>query len=133
MLTWAVAANCSLTHNSGVNCAVPGTNRAADVEKNTFRMPPRTTVDYRMSRSFNVTERAKMEFIAEAFNLFNHPNVTLINSGQFNVGSCTGNTATGNDLKCTLTDNTSFATPRAVDGGTNLRERQIQFAIRFSF
>jgi hypothetical protein len=124
--------NCANSHNSGINCAVPGLNRAADVEKNSFRMPARTTVDYRMSRSFNVTEKAKMEFIAEAFNLFNHPNVSGINRGQFTVGTCSGTTA-ANNLSCPLQAVSSFGTPSSVDGGTNLRERQIQFALRFSF
>jgi hypothetical protein len=73
-----------------------------------------------------------VEFISEAFNLFNHPNVSGMNSGQFNVGNCTGNVVT-NNLNCALTNNATFGTPSTVDGGTNLRERQIQFAVRFSF
>jgi len=125
---------CSGTHSGGINCAVPATNRPADVEKNTFRTSGRYTTDYRMSRTFDVTEKAHVEFIAEAFNLFNHPNVSGVNSSQysFNNASCTGSVAT-NNLSCPLTAVTTFGTPSTIDGGTNLRERQVQFAIRFSF
>ncbi len=128
----APAANCSSTHNSGINCAVPGTNRPADVEKNTFRSPGRYTTDYRMSRTFDLTERYKFEFIAEAFNLFNHPNVSGMNSGEFSLGTCTGNVAQ-NNLSCALTAQSNFNTPSTLDGGTNLAQRQIQFAIRLKF
>jgi hypothetical protein len=125
--------NCG-NNRTGINCASPGINRPADVEKNTFRSPVRQTVDYRMSRTFGITEGTKLEFIAEAFNLLNHPNVTGISSGQFNLGTCTGTNAAGN-LSCTLTNNASFGTPSSggIDNGTNQRERQIQFALRFTF
>jgi len=125
--------NCG-NNRTGINCSSPGINRPADVEKNTFRSPVRQTVDYRMSRTFGITEKTKMEFIAEAFNLLNHPNVTGISSGQFNLGTCTGTNAAGN-LSCTLTNNASFGTAASggIDNGTNQRERQMQFALRFTF
>lgn len=125
-------ANCDRSHSTGINCAAPGTNRPADVEKNTFRAPARYTTDYRMSRTFDMTERYKFEFIAEAFNLFNHPNVSGMNTSEFSVGTCSGNVA-NNNLNCTLTANSSFNTPSTVDGGTNLAQRQIQFGIRLKF
>ena len=130
----ANVANCASTHNSGINCAVPGfgDNRPPDVEKNSFRSPGRYTTDYRMSRTINTSERTNVEFIAEAFNLFNHPNVSGINNSEYGIGTCSGNVAT-NNLSCPLTALSSFGTPSSIDGGTNLRERQIQFAVRFSF
>lgn len=127
------AGNCLNTHSTGINCAAPGINRPANVEKNTFRAPARYTTDFRVSRLFHPTEKTGFEFIAEAFNLFNHPNVSGMNSGQYNVGTCTGATAPTNNLSCTLTNNATFGTPSSKDGGTNLRERQIQFALKFTF
>jgi hypothetical protein len=125
--------NCASTHSSGINCAVPGSNRVPDLQKNAFRFPARYTTDFRTSRRFAIRETMGLEFIAEAFNLFNHPNVSSMNTGQYNVGTtCTGGTATGN-LSCPLTDNATLGTPSAKDGGTNLKERQIQFALRFTF
>jgi len=129
-------ANCAGSHSSGINCAVPSPNRIPSVDKNSFRSPSRDIVDFRTSRKFVVREKWNVEFLAEAFNLFNHPNVSGMNTGQYNVGSCTGNTGApglvGN-LSCALTNNATFGTPSTIDGGTNLRERQIQFGLRFEF
>jgi len=94
-------------------------------------------VDYRMSRTFDVTERAKLEFIAEAFNLFNHPNVSSVTTTEFtlNSGACTVAASATTCPANAFTNNGTFATPAGggIDNGTNLRERQIQFAVRFKF
>jgi len=119
---------CHSTHTGGINCANPGINRPPDVEKNTFRTTARQTIDFRIGRGFRVTEGSKIEFMAEAFNLFNRSNVSGVNSGQYSLGTCTLATNT-----CALTANSSFGVPSTINGGTNLRERQIQFALRFSF
>ncbi|HUR37322.1 MAG TPA: TonB-dependent receptor [Terriglobales bacterium] len=130
-------ANCSSTHSAGINCASPGINRPADVQKNTYRTPTRQTVDFRVSRAFRITEGTGIEFLAEAFNLLNRSNVTSASAGQFNMGTCTGHSATtgGSNLSCTLTDNATFGQPASggINNGTNLRERQIQFGLRFKF
>jgi hypothetical protein len=118
----------------GINCASPGINRAPDEEKNLFTAPSRQTVDYRMSRAVRVTEGTKLEFIAEAFNLLNRSNVTGVSGTRYNMGSCTG-TNTAGTLSCALTSSASFGNPSSggINNGTNLRERQVQFALRFMF
>ncbi|MBI2682446.1 MAG: TonB-dependent receptor [Acidobacteriales bacterium] len=126
------AGNCAVSHSTGINCANPGVNRPANLEKNEFRAPSRDTVDFRISRNFRLSEKLGFEFIAEAFNLFNHPNVSSMNTLQYTLGTCTGSTA-ANTLNCNLNDVASFNTPLTRDGGTNLRERQIQFGVRFKF
>ena len=123
------------THSSGINCA-NGISRPPNVERNSFRAPGRYTTDYRLSRQFDVTEKAKVEFVAEAFNLFNHPNISSITGTQFLLSGCSGSsTATVQTSTCTLTPNSNFglASAGGIDNGTNLRERQIQFAIRVKF
>jgi hypothetical protein len=130
------SASCAGTHNSGVNCGVPGSNRLGNLPRNSFRSPSRDTVDYRLSREFAVKERTKVEFIAEAFNLFNHPNISSVTTTQYFLGTCSGATsATANTTACGLTANSNFglASAGGIDNGTNLRERQIQFAIRIKF
>jgi hypothetical protein len=134
------SAACAGSHSTGLNCASPGSasNRPGNVQRNNYRTSSRDTVDYRMSRQFDFTERAKLEFIAEAFNLFNHPNISSVATTQFNVGQCTGSAlaaGTPSTVSCPLTSNGVFGTPSGggIDNGTNLRERQIQFAVRFKF
>jgi hypothetical protein len=131
------SAACSGTHSTGLNCAAPGSNRPGNVPRNNYRSPARDTVDYRLSREFNVTEKARVEFLAEAFNLFNHPNISSVTTSQFSVGTCaaTPGGAFASNQTCSLTSNPAFATPSGggIDNGTNLRERQLQFAIRVKF
>ncbi|MCU1283967.1 MAG: TonB-dependent receptor plug [Acidobacteriales bacterium] len=130
------SASCAGSHSTGLNCASPGSNRPGNLPRNSYRTNGRYTTDLRLARSFNVTERANVEFITEAFNLFNHPNISSITGTQYSVGTCSGATnTTTNTTSCTLTSNAAFATPSGggIDNGTNLRERQIQFAIRVRF
>ncbi len=50
--------------------------RAPGTARNQFRLPAIYTVNPRLTRSVAITERAKLQLIAEAFNLFNHQNIT---------------------------------------------------------
>src|SRR5207248_11256705 len=50
--------------------------RAPGTSSNQFRLPAIYTVDPRITRNVNITERAKLQLIGEAFNLFNHQNTT---------------------------------------------------------
>jgi len=51
-------------------------DRAPDLGRNTFRTPKTVSFDPRVTREVNVTERVRLQFIFEAFNLFNRYNVT---------------------------------------------------------
>ena len=51
------------------------TDRAPDLGRNTFRIPATVSLDPRVTREVPVTERAKLQFIFEAFNIFNRYNV----------------------------------------------------------
>ena len=50
--------------------------RAPGTSRNQFRLPAIYTVDPRVSRDISFGERAKLQLIAEAFNIFNHQNIT---------------------------------------------------------
>jgi len=43
--------------------------------RNTFRSPSNVETDFGMMKAFDLQERIKLNFRAEAFNLFNHPNL----------------------------------------------------------
>jgi len=58
------------------------------VPRNFFKQPPIKYVDLRLSRRFAITEKAKIEVLAEAFNLFNHtqflnPDGNITNTSTF--------------------------------------------------
>jgi hypothetical protein len=56
------------------------TDRVDALGRNTYKGDRYAAIDLRLSREFNFTEGVKGEFLAEAFNLFNRPNVTLVNT-----------------------------------------------------
>jgi hypothetical protein len=82
----------------------------------------------RLSRRFNITEGARVEFLAEAFNLFNRTQVTLVNSTLYNFSTsgCPAGFA-----QC-LVENAPFGSITGADS-TLFRERQVQLAVRFEF
>lgn len=99
-----------------------GTARLAGVyPRNSWHMRGISNVDMRLSRKFKVTERQNVEFLAEAFNLFNREQYTQANNRLYSIGS--GNVATYD---------TTFGTYNQA-GATLYRERQVQFGVRYSF
>ena len=120
--TGFVSGNGPCTSGSGLGgiiCA-SGTNRAFFLPRNAFVQPRTVNVDFRISRRFGIREGMKLEVLAEAFNLFNHLNVTDVNTTMFTISGTT------------LNFSSTFGTARAA-GNTLLRERQVQFGVRFEF
>jgi hypothetical protein len=65
--------------------------------RNALRGPGYINVDMAFSKTTSITERVKLEFRAEFFNLFNHAN--FLNPGVVNEGDgVTFNAATGNNI-----------------------------------
>jgi hypothetical protein len=119
-------------------CATPGggqngsggTTRFVLAPRNGYRLPKIWNVDMRVSRRFRFTESTALEVLIEGFNLFNRTQVTGANAGLYN-GSTTAGSATA-PATGTLTFVSTFLQTNAA-GGTLFRERQVQWAVRFSF
>jgi hypothetical protein len=99
-----------------------GTTRMPITANNAFNLPNTYNVDFRVSRRVKLNEGMSLEFLSEAFNLFNHVNVTDVQTRMYSYS----NTAK------TLTYNSSFGAPSA-SGNTIFNARQIQWAVRFQF
>jgi hypothetical protein len=112
----------------GGNNGSGGSSRFAMLPRNFFKQPNIWFVDMRLSRRFSITEKTKVEFLAEAFNLFNRTQVTTVQANIYNY-STTG-CPTG-FAQC-LVANAPFGTTTGADS-TLFRERQIQLAARFEF
>ena len=111
------------TPGGGINGS-GGSSRFALVPRNFFKQPNIWYVDARLSRRFSLSERVKLEVLAEGFNVFNRTQVTLVNGTIYNQSGTT------------LTFNGAGTNPfRNVTGAdsTLFRERQVQFATRLEF
>ena len=64
----------------------PAAFQIGNAGRNVFRNPSFNEVDTTLSKSFRITERHKLQFRAEAYNLFNHPNFGLA-SGNLNLNT----------------------------------------------
>jgi hypothetical protein len=62
-----------------------GANRIPGIDRNVFQAPKTWVLDMRLSKRLVVKERYSLEFLAEAFNLANHQNVTSIGSTAYQV------------------------------------------------
>jgi hypothetical protein len=95
------------------------TDRVPGSTRNGFTTPSIYTLDGRVTKSFRIGERARLSFIAEAFNLFNRSNLASVNTAQYVLTS-------GAFTPPALS--TPFRGPR-----TFLGERQIQLAAKLVF
>jgi hypothetical protein len=101
-----------------------GSLRFALLPRNFFKQPKVWYFDMRVSRRFSITEKTKLELLAEGFNLFNRTQVTSVNNTIYTVQT-SGTTAN-------LVFNNAFGTVTGADGFF-FRERQVQLAVRFEF
>jgi hypothetical protein len=129
-----------------------GAFRIGDViGRNTFRFPGTWIQDLRLSKTIKVRENYSLELAADAFNLFNHVNVTTVTTLGYSAVS-TGTVATPNGpVACSaaapcLNFNTSGATPTTgtpftpqlgavTNGNSNFiySPRQLQLGVRIKF
>jgi hypothetical protein len=123
----AYSANISGFGPSSIGGGITGSGALGRIpilfERNAFRQPKIVNVDLRLSRRFRFTETMNLEFLAEAFNLFNRYQVTSVNTTLY--------TFSGSNLSFTP-NGPNFGVPSGT-GNSLYRERQIQFALRFQF
>jgi Carboxypeptidase regulatory-like domain/TonB dependent receptor len=98
------------------------------VGRNALRGPAYFQFDLSGMKNFAITERVTMQFRADIFNLFNHPNFTNPDGGictSISVFGCPTNANFGR-VGGTIAD----ADGTQIGGGTS---RQTQFSLRFTF
>lgn len=123
-----------VTGGTGV-LADGGTNRVPWLAPNSFQMPRNVNIDFRMQKQFAVWESWKLTLSGDAFNLFNHNNVTGVNTTMFTIcaagASCTplgGAKPAANSLVF----NPRFGVPTA-SSNSLIAQRQIQVGIKLDF
>ena len=112
-----------------------GDNRVPGVGRNTFRYPETWKADVRIGKRLPIGHERQLELMAESFNLFNHQNVSELETVGYTIepGSSNGALPTLNYLAGLKSGQTEFGTPLNINGTDFYRERQFQFGARIRF
>jgi outer membrane receptor protein involved in Fe transport len=105
-------------------------DRTPGLGRNTFRLPVSVSFDPRLAWNVPLTERVRLQFLAEAFNVLNHANITAVRTTEFgfSVSPLVCGIAT---TPCLVPQNaglSAFGTPTATSG-----PRIIQLSAKFVF
>ena len=103
--------------------------------RNTYRYPATWKADLRLGKSFDLGAMRKLELLVESFNLFNHQNVTELETTGYYLesGSQDGALLTLNFLTGLKANTTAFGQPLNVNATNFYRERQVQVGVRMRF
>jgi hypothetical protein len=118
-----------------------------NIGRNTFRYPATWKADLRLGKTFDLGQMRKLELMAETFNLFNHQNVTELETTGYYIQSGTPPSTPGaaatpptlnflTGLKTSSTTglpNPAFGQPLTINATDSYRERQVQVGLRLRF
>jgi hypothetical protein len=112
-----------------------GDNRVYGVGRNTYRYPATWKTDVRLGKQFKLRDSREVELLAESFNLFNHQNVTELETVGYTLesGTVNGEMPTLNFLTGLKSGQTEFGQPLNVNATNFYRQRQMQFGMRIRF
>jgi hypothetical protein len=112
-----------------------GDNRVYGVGRNTYRYPFTWKADARLGKKFDLGQMRELELMAESFNLFNHQNVTRLETVGYYIapGGTSGSLPTLNFLTGLKTGQTEFGKPLDVNATDFFRPRQFDFGMRVRF
>jgi hypothetical protein len=102
------------------------------IERNSQRVQPNYRLDFRLARDFRLTERLRLEFLGEAFNLLNRSNFNGWLNTRFEGTATTVTTAL--TAPVLLTPNTRYLAATnngSQPDGTNARRFQVSMRVRF--
>ncbi len=109
-----------------------GANRVPGFARNFFKQPRTQVLDLRISKRFNIADRAKIELLGESFNIANHLNISGVNTGAYAYAG-TAPTATNPNPANTLSYNTTFGVPTSGNSNLVYSVRQVQLGVRVQF
>ena len=120
-----VNTTCYSPVSSGV-LGAGGTNRMPNLLANSFQMPRTVNVDLRLGKSFKLWEKASFMLTGDAFNLFNHRNITSVSTQMYAISGTTLKFQDG-------TNNTTLFGIPTQSSNSILAQRQIQIGARLTF
>ncbi|MGA3160465.1 MAG: TonB-dependent receptor [Terracidiphilus sp.] len=114
-----------------------------NIGRNTYRYPATWKIDLRLGRRFDLGHMRQLELLAESFNLFNHQNVTEVETTGYYIESGTPSSPpslnfltgpyAGTNGTIVNPNTTAFGQPLNINATNFYRERQIQIGLRLRF
>lgn len=104
----------------------PFSDRTPGQPRNAFRLPTTVSLDPRVTRNVRITEGVRLQFICEAFNIFNHANSIAVRDTQFSRSTSPAQCGIAG-TPC-LVPQTNFGTSTATSG-----PRTLQLALKLQF
>jgi hypothetical protein len=111
--------------------AGPTGGRASWVPRNFYNLPNYQTVDFRLARGISFLEKYRLNFMVDAFNLFNSTIVGGVNTTAYTYAGAGTGPCAGHTNRC-LVPSSSFAS-RTTTSSLLYGARQLQFGVRFEF
>ena len=110
-------------------------NVSYNIGRNTFRYPSTWKADMRLGKRWSLPQAREIQLIVESFNLFNHQNVTELETVGYSIepGSLNGALPTLNFLTGLKANTTEFGQPLNINATNFYRERQFQAGLRMRF
>ena len=131
----------TITAYAPLGAGVNGSNGRKGIDvigRNTFRQKRLINMDLRLSKKMHFGEHYAVELLGEAFNIFNHQNVTGVNNTGYSVATSPVTTRDGVIHPCSnaapcLNYNTAFGSVTSANSNFAYSPRQIQIGFRFLF
>jgi hypothetical protein len=117
----------------GVSYAGATQGRDGWLDRNSSRAPGFHNFDFRVGRQFAIGERLKLSLIGEAFNLFNHTNVSSVSTTAFSYTAAGSGACAGHANACFVPyTSTPYLAPTATSNFI-FGPRQLQISGRLTF
>ena len=117
-----------------LNCFVPSTyGTVGNLGRNNLLAPGYAETDFSVTKNTKITERVSLQFRAEIFNIFNHPNFSNPGGTIINAGTSCGPTTTFANTPSCFAPSGSTITSLVGSGGIPDVARQTQFSLKLQF
>jgi len=116
-----------LMNNSGTCTG----GRIPTVYRNAYTGPSNKLVDFRISRSFAITERFRFNLVCEAFKLFNFTHLSSVNTTAYNYSAAGSGACAGHTNGCMVRNPVFFAP--LTSNNHQSGARQLQISAKFTF
>jgi hypothetical protein len=123
------SAGCFEVASSGLSGS--GVAYIPSLGRNSQKYPNVADVDMRIQKDFHITERYQVQLVGDCFNVWNHQNVTGVNTTGYTITNSIGTTAAATTSN--LVYSPSFGSITSANSENQVIPRQIQIGAKITF